>query len=71
MQQFNPIQSKWVVAIQKANNRILTWLTANPPGVRPKTHQPGGFEGGDKPGAHLVGFEQATTISTLKIGKYA
>ena len=27
-------------------------------GFGPKTHQPGGFEGGDKPGAQLVGFEQ-------------
>ena len=39
-------------------------------GFGPKTHQPGGFEGGDKLGAQLVGFEQATTINTLKIGKY-
>ena len=51
-------------------NRNLTWLTANPPGFWPQTHQPSGFEGGDKPGAQLVGFEQATTINTLKIGKY-
>ena len=52
------------------SNRILTWLTANPPGLGPKTHQPGGFEGGDKPGAQLVGIKQATTRNTLKIGKY-
>ena len=39
-------------------------------GFGPKTHQPSGFEGGDKPGAQLVGFEQATTINTLKMGKY-
>ena len=55
---------------QCVSNRILTWLTANPPGFGPKTHQPGGFEFVDKPGAQLVGFEQATTINTLKIGKY-
>ena len=55
---------------QGACNRILTWLTANPPGLGPRTHQPGEFEGGGKPGAQLVGFEQATTINTLTIGKY-
>ena len=33
------------------------------------THQLGGLEGGDKPGAQLVGFKQATTINTLKIAK--
>ena len=38
-------------------------------GFGPKTHQPGGFEDGDKPGAQLVGFEQATTKKTLKMGK--
>ena len=35
-------------------------------GFGPTTHQ---FEGGDKPGAQLVGFKQATTINTHKIGK--
>ena len=53
-----------------SNNSILTWLTANPPGFCPKTHQPSGFEGGDKLGAQLVGFEQATTKMHLKLGKY-
>ena len=48
---------------------ILGWLTVNPVGFWPQTHQPGGFEGRDKPGAQLVGFKQATTINTLKIGK--
>ena len=64
----NLIKSK--LTTTNANNRILTWLTANPPGFGPKTHQPSGFEGRDKPGAQLVGFEQATTINTPKIGKY-
>ena len=56
--------------ISGGSNRILTWLTANPPGFWPQTHQPGGFEGGDKPGAQLGGINQATTINTLIIGKY-
>ena len=56
--------------VAKGFNRILAWQTANPPGVWPQnTHQPGGFEGGGKPGAQLVGFKQATTINALKIGK--
>ena len=38
-------------------------------GFGPKTHQLGWFEGGDKPGAQIVGYKQATTINTLKIGK--
>ena len=48
------------------SNRILTWLTANPPRFGPKTHQPGGVEGGDKLGAQLIGFEQTTTKNALK-----
>ena len=39
-------------------------------GFGSKTHQPGGFEGVDNPGAQLVGINQATTRNTLKIGKY-
>ena len=38
-------------------------------GFGPKTHQPSGFEGRDKPGAQLVGFSPATTRNILKIGK--
>ena len=49
----------------QGSNRILTWLTANPPGFGHKTHQTGGFEGGDKLRAQLVGFEQATTKNAL------
>ena len=44
-------------------------MSVNPAGFWPQTHQLSGFEGGDKPGAQLVGFKQATTINTLKIGK--
>ena len=51
-------------------NRILTWLPANTTGFCPQNTPTGGFEGGDKPGAQLVGFEQAATTNTLKIGKY-
>ena len=39
-------------------------------GSQTTSSKPSGFEGGDKPGAQLVGYEQATTIKTLKIGKY-
>ena len=51
------------------SNRILTWLTPNPPGVWPQNTPTRWFEGGDKLGAQWVGFEQATTINTLKIGE--
>ena len=37
-------------------------------GFGPKIHQPGEFEGRDKLGAQLVGFEQATTKNALKNG---
>ena len=33
-----------------------------------KTHQHGGFQDRDKPGAQLVGFERATTRNTIKTG---
>ena len=47
------------------SNRILTGLTANPPGVWPQ-NTPSRW---GKPGAQLVGFEKATPKNTLKIGK--
>ena len=54
---------------EEVDNRTMAWLTVNRAGFGPKTHYLSGFEGGDKPGAQLVGFKQATTIGTLKIGK--
>ena len=46
---------------------ILAWLTAN---QHAQKYQHGGLEGGDKPGAQLLGFEQATTKNILKVCKY-
>ena len=54
----------------KQNNRILTSLTANQPGVWPQNTPTQWVLGWDTPGAQLVGFEQATTNTILKIGKY-
>ena len=49
-------------------NRILFLADCQSTWVGPQ-NTPTWFEDGDKPGAQLVGFEQATTKNTLKIGK--
>ena len=63
-----------LIALANTASQQLTelypWLTAHHLGFSPKTHQPGGLGDGDKPGAQLVGFEQATTINTLKMCQY-
>ena len=46
----------------------LAWPAVNLAGFGPKTHQLGGFEAGDKPGAQWVGFSQTATTNTLKKG---
>ena len=49
----------------------LAWPAVNLAGFGPKTHQLGGFEAGDKPGAQWVGFSQTATTNTLKKGNNA